>query len=320
VLVIAAVLTVTAVTTVRDAQIEYNLVAVEQRLTDKVSQLDDLVSKNHSWMHQVNDEVHGILMREPNGDTYQNLQSLSVRVDLGGGCGTGVLFTRRIGDVFRTFVWTAGHVAAVVRNEDGSFRTVTIYQEVRDGGLLKGVIKTEATVIAYSDADEGEDLALLEVQQDDFSFNGVEFTQYDTPEPIGTELIHVGCTLGIYNSVSRGIISQTDRDLLNKKIMFDQTSCIGYPGSSGGGVYLTDGRCIGLLVRGAGPGLNFIVPVRRMRAWAERMDVLWAMDYDVPVPLTRAGNKIEEDEAKQAMPSKVDPRVTEYLPVQNGTY
>jgi hypothetical protein len=67
--------------------------------------------------------------------------------------------------------------------------------------------------------------------------------------------------------------------------MFDQTSCMGYPGSSGGGVYTTDGKCIGLLVLGAGPGLNFIVPGRRMLVWARKMKIEWALDPTVPMPM-----------------------------------
>jgi len=59
---------------------------------------------------------------------------------------------------------------------------------------------------------------------------------------------------------------------------------MGYPGSSGGGVYTRDGKCIGLLVRGAGPGLNFIVPTRRMLPWAKKMKIEWAMNPAVPVP------------------------------------
>ena len=47
---------------------------------------------------------------------------------------------------------------------------------------------------------------------------------------------------------------------------------------------MRDGRCIGLLVRGAGAGLNFVVPSRRMLTWAKKMHVEWAMDPSIPVP------------------------------------
>jgi S1-C subfamily serine protease len=217
---------------------------------------------------------------------YQALQTVSVRVDVGGGHGSGVLVTRQIGDVTRTYVWTAGHVAEVLRKEDGTFREATIYQEVRENGRFKAKVETLAKVISYSDPENGDDLALLEIEKDNFAPLSVSatFDLTDNILPIGTRLVHVGSTLGLYNSVSLGIVSQTDRDLLKIGKMFDQTSVAAYPGSSGGGVYTTDEKCIGLLVRGAGAGLNFVVPTRRMLPWAKRMQVEWAMNPAVKVP------------------------------------
>jgi S1-C subfamily serine protease len=230
------------------------------------------------------------LGQQPN---YAGLQANSVRVDLGGGCGTGVLVTRKVSNVTRTYVWTAGHCAAVLRQPDGSFRNATVYQERRKDGVLIDTVKTEAKVIAYSEANFDEDLALLEILKDNFPADGAKFLLDETPVVVGTKLVHVGCTLGLYNSVSQGVMSQTDRDILQTGKVFDQTSCMGFPGSSGGGVYLEDGRCIGLLVRGAAPGLNFIVPMRRILPWAKKMGVEWAVDPSVPVPLVRAENKLE---------------------------
>ncbi len=221
----------------------------------------------------------------------QRLQDQSVRVDIScgpmHGSGSGVIVTRQVGEVRRTFIWTAGHVAQVLRNKDGTFRNATIHQEWRGNGAFKCESAVEAKVISYSDPELGEDLALLEVLQDNFSPLSVSatFMLNDDIPSVGTELIHVGSTLGIYNSVSLGIVSQTDRDLLKTGKVFDQTTCMGYPGSSGGGVYLaSDGRCIGLLVRGVGPGLNFVTPARRMLVWSKKMRVEWAMDPSIAVP------------------------------------
>ena len=47
---------------------------------------------------------------------------------------------------------------------------------------------------------------------------------------------------------------------------------------------MTDGRYVGMLVRGAGEGFNLIVPVRRMRKWAKNANVLWALDPRVKMP------------------------------------
>ena len=147
-----------------------------------------------------------------------------------------------------------------------------------------GTVQTEAKVLAYSDPEVGDDLALLEVLQDNFTDVSAEFDDSgNVPLKIGTEIVHVGCTLGLYDSTSYGIISQTDRDLIGTGKVFDQTSCMGYPGSSGGGVYLKNGKCVGLLVRGSGAGLNFIVPTRRMWEWATKYKLEWAIDPSSPV-------------------------------------
>ena len=228
------------------------------------------------------DRHDDLLDRLIDGPPYEQLQDATVRVDCSGGCGTGVLITRRVGLVKKTFVWTAGHVVQLLQQGDGTFRNAVIYQEEREGGEYAGGMQTEARVIAYSAPESGEDLALLEVLKDNLTDATTRFAE-TTVLPIGTELVHVGCTLGLYNSISRGIVSQTDRDILNTGHVFDQTTCMGYPGSSGGGVYLTDGRCVGLLVRGAGPGLNFIVPTRRMSSWAKKMKIEWAINPASPV-------------------------------------
>jgi S1-C subfamily serine protease len=243
-----------------------------------------MVNTRTEFVHARIDRCVDVLNRMNKPVPYQALQDISVRVDIGQGCGTGVLVTRWVGDVRKTFVWTAGHVVQSLRRPDGTFSNPHIYQEWREWGKYKGSTIVEAKVIAYSDPDIGDDLALLEVLQDNFAPESVSATFCTSVLPIGTPLVHVGCTLGLYDSTSLGVISQTDRDMLRTGKMFDQTSVMGYPGSSGGGVYLRDGRCIGLLVRGVGAGLNFIVPARRMTEWAKKMHVEWALNPGVNVP------------------------------------
>ena len=69
---------------------------------------------------------------------YEQLQDATVRVDCGGGCGTGVLVTRQVGLVKKTFVWTAGHVVQLLLNMDGTFRNAVIYQEETRGRRVCG--------------------------------------------------------------------------------------------------------------------------------------------------------------------------------------
>tara|TARA_Y100000310_G_scaffold275080_1_gene291470 strand:+ start:143 stop:550 length:408 start_codon:yes stop_codon:yes gene_type:complete len=110
-------------------------------------------------------------------------------------------------------------------------------------------------------------------------------------------------TDGIYSQHGRVIKS------LNKHI-FDQTTCVAFPGSSGGGVFLKGGDdplYVGMLVRGAGEGFNLIVPVRRMIKYCEKHKIMWALDPKVKMPTEEELKKMsaentpkEEEEGKDA--------------------
>jgi S1-C subfamily serine protease len=214
---------------------------------------------------------------------YVALQTTSCMVRATGGNGTGVLVTRQVGSATRTYVWTAAHVVSDNRQPDGTFTTVKIIQEFRTEGKLTGRSEVGARVIRYSSSEGGEDLALLEIDQPDFRPLTVSAKFYrGAVLAVGTPLVHIGCVRGLYNSASEGIVSQTDRKFDGK--VFDQTTVMGYPGSSGGGVYLRDGRCMGLLVQGVGPGLNFVVPIRRMETWAKAQNLEWAIDPNAVMP------------------------------------
>lgn len=211
--------------------------------------------------------------------------------------GSGVIFTRKLASGQSVcFVWTAGHVVADLRHEqelilpDGTKRTQVIFKDptvkrrlVQDGREIGWDI-SDAEVIRYSNANTGEDLALLRVRKKNFSESSVRFYVDDAIPEIGTPLFHVGSFLGDpgAGSMSDGRYSQVGR--IFAATVFDQTSVTAFPGSSGGGVFLQDGRYIGMLVRGAAPTFNFIVPVRRIRAWAFSAQVYWAIDQSVPAP------------------------------------
>jgi hypothetical protein len=243
---------------------------------------------------------------------YQHLQDVSVTVKTGGGEGSGVIVTREVETSPNVkqkvnFVWTAAHVVDGLRSvrntiKDGrpskvvEFRDAQIVQELVENGRRVGEIKMEAKVIKYSDSENGEDLALLMIRKKGFVDKSVTFYQgEDKPVAIGTELYHVGSLLGQTgsNSMTRGICSQVGRVLdlgTGDGVVFDQTTVTAFPGSSGGGVFLSErsgeksGQYMGMLVRGAGETFNLIVPVRRMRDYAKKYNVLWAIDTGVKVP------------------------------------
>lgn len=250
-----------------------------------------------------------------------DLQAVSVTIKAGNAQGSGTLVTRKVGDTNVTFVWTAAHVVAglrTVRNVvvDGATKTLIEYkdaeivQEIQQDGRRIGEVKYDAKVIKVSDADYGEDLALLMVRRKDaYPLKTTAIFYSDTKlyvPAIGTELVHVGSLLGQFgaNSFTTGVVSQTGRTLPGKGAsvnVYDQVTCTAFPGSSGGGVFLkSNGEYVGMLTRGVMQlqGFNFIVPVRRIHAWAVDNKTDWAIDLKVKVPtLKEIESLIVEDSA-----------------------
>ncbi|MBL69591.1 MAG: hypothetical protein CMO74_14315 [Verrucomicrobiales bacterium] len=235
-------------------------------------------------------------------ETAQHLQDISVTIKAEGDYrkseGSGVLITRQIEGESVTFVWTAAHVVDILRNvrtvvdETGSsvkvieFNDAQIVKELVEDGRRVGEMKMDAKVIKYSDFEHGHDLALLMVRAKNYGKAGAKFylDEDEAIVPIGTQLFHVGSLLGQMgaNSMTTGIVSQVGR--VEGKVEFDQTTVTAFPGSSGGGVYLQSGTYVGMLVRGAGENFNLIVPIRRMKKWADENALLWALDPKAKMP------------------------------------
>jgi S1-C subfamily serine protease len=242
-------------------------------------------------------------------DVPEYLNDISVTIRAADGEGSGVLKRTKDGT---TWVWTAAHVVAGLRKtrqtidaKTGATKTVVTFDDAKvikmliEDGRTVGRVEVDAEVIRYSDATYGEDLALLRIRKKHFIDACVNFYLEKTPPLRGTPLFHSGSLLGEIgsNSLTEGILSQHGRLIKGK--VFDQVSTPSFPGSSGGGVYLkSDGRLIGLLVRGAPGGFSLIVPLRRMQAWAKKAHVEWAIRDGVPVPSQEELEKLQvEDES-----------------------
>ena len=250
------------------------------------------------------------------------LQDISITIRAGFSEGSGVAFNRD----GTTYVWTAAHVVdglrttrKVIDPKSGTMRTVVEFKDAKivktliDKGRTVGRIEIDAEVIRYSDADHGEDLALLRVRKKDFITTSAKF-YLDAKIPVlGTRLLHVGSLLGQQgsNSMTTGIMSQHGR--LIGKTVYDQTTVNAFPGSSGGGVYLEDGRYVGMLVRGAGESFNLIVPARRMLDWAKRAGVLWTLDPKVKVPSAEELKKLPIEDVGADFVSKDDKKSKETI-------
>lgn len=257
------------------------------------------------------------LATEPQISVPDYLQDISVTIKADTSQGSGTLITRKIGKDTVTFVWTAAHVVANLRTVrqivtvDGNtrilveFRDPQIVQERYQDGRRVGEQTLDCKVIKYSDADYGEDLAVLMVRlKNAYPIDMcAKFPhQVNYIPAIGVELSHCGSLLGQFgaNSYTTGVLSQVGRLLgkHNKKI-FDQVTAVAFPGSSGGGVYLKDdGTYIGMLTQGVLDlqGFNFIVPIRRMHWWAKEASIEWALDSSIIMPSLEEINKIAVEE------------------------
>lgn len=85
---------------------------------------------------------------------------------------------------------------------------------------------------------------------------------------VGDAVFAMGSPLGRVNinSVSLGVLSARQRDFSGVapygwRVLFQSDAPGAYPGNSGGPVFDIEGRVIGIIVRGYGPGLNYSVPV-----------------------------------------------------------
>lgn len=236
----------------------------------------------------------------PHKTVAEQVRDRSVEVLAYGAMGTGVIITR--GD--RNYVWTDAHVVESSRVASSMmffgevyvyFKPVVVRSFVIKNGVIVGRHDSEAEVIRYSDSSH-EDLALLEIKEHNFSKEDTVWNISNLPPAIGTNISHFGFMRGLSGCFSTGVVSQPS--VISRNIVFDRTSLITLNGGSGGGMYDSDGACIGLLdgiyVRyGVESGINNIIPARRIKAYAKRVGVMWAINPYVAMP-SDVHSKIEE--------------------------
>ena len=240
-------------------------------------------------------EVPALKLTKTTLPAYLQEISVTIRTDRAEGSGTLVVRGQD------TYVLTAGHVVddlrevrEVIDPVKGTkklvieFRTAKVVNILREDGEAVGRVEMDATVVSYSDSENGEDLALLRLKKKNYATKGAFFYRQSKEErypQVGAELYHCGSLLGEFgsNSLIDGMVSQVGR--VYQKKLYDQTNLAVFPGSSGGGVYVKeDGRYCGMIVRGAVGGFNLMVPQRRIDSWAQRMKLEWVFDASLPVP------------------------------------
>jgi len=179
------------------------------------------------------------------------------------GNGSGVLLHKW----GRTYVLTACHVVDCEINETNVSRM----------GVYQGTNVWTGRVISH---DKAHDLALLRLEGVGEVGRSVKFFPDLMIPPAGTRVFHVGNLFGkLPRSFTEGIISNLGiRSADDPEMYLDQISATIFVGSSGGGTWTIDGRYVGMVVQMAAPNVGFIIPVRRIRAWASQNDLLWIFE------------------------------------------
>jgi S1-C subfamily serine protease len=211
--------------------------------------------------------------------------------------GSGVLITRKD----KNFVLTAAHIFKDSRHEitvektdktrvkEIEFDPVFVIKDVDTETGKNNEIVVTGKVIKYSDAELGEDLALVQLDEKKFDLDTKFYSKKEVPK-VGTKLFHVGSILGYEgsNSLTDGLISKIGcktRLTFPNEVIFDRTTITAFPGSSGGGVFDKDtGEYLGMLVRIIQPNYNLIVPVRRIKDWTVKNKIEWVLDKSKPLP------------------------------------
>jgi S1-C subfamily serine protease len=218
----------------------------------------------------------------------ERLLGTSVQVVAEKGNAWGATVVMGSGTVFKkngkTFVLTAAHVIEEMKQvvsdmdeDEGKekkrivWRDVWVVLERVKDGRKTGELRLLAKIRFATKTEEegGDDVAVLEVYEGDLlPYSAVPLPK-DQQVWVGQECWHVGSLYGAFvNSVSKGIISAVGRLIHDKP--FHQTSTTAAPGSSGGGFFVVgdDGQLYyaGMLTRGTGQTVNFVVPIERIRA------------------------------------------------------
>lgn len=235
------------------------------------------------------------------------LQSISVKLRTLSGNGSGIVFIRKdsTGKNNVSFVWTVAHlfedesvlditnlISTNVPSTNNVFNTspklankivipmALLLQPVIVNGELVGTNVSTVRLIKYSPSDK-DDIALTMIETNDFITNTAKFDLSNRIPRLGDKVYNLSYPYGDM-SFSEGNMSYVGIKM--EGYVYDQTSCVVYPGSSGGGYYTTNGLCIGVVDMMAAPEINYMIPIRRIEKWAKENGVEWALDPSLPIP------------------------------------
>ncbi len=125
------------------------------------------------------------------------------------------------------------------------------------------------------------DLAILRMKHPDGRPFPTVYVQGREDLAAGQDVFAIGAPLGLERTLSRGVISTTQRSF--EGITYIQTDTQINPGNSGGPLFNDKGEVIGVTNMGIpfGEGLNFAIPVRYVRDFIRNREA-FAYDKDNP--------------------------------------
>lgn len=239
------------------------------------------------------------------------LSSISVQITLPDrSTGSGIAFTRKDSngkDV--TLIWTAGHacmyrekymavfigpitngnkISTITRTNmlirNGYYTNAVISQDIVVNGETKYTNIVNGSIIKCSrdEDDGGNDLGLIRINGKFFNENTFTFDLSNRIPNIGEPLYNIASPFGEYGTYSFGVISFVGRKV--EGVLFDQASITVFPGSSGSGIFNSNGNCMGIILLMKAPGMAYYAPIRRMQRWAKEQHVEWALDPSIPMP------------------------------------
>jgi serine protease Do len=167
---------------------------------------------------------------------------------------------------------------------------------ITNAHVIQGETKIKCTVYERGDLDfkrltiddveivavnQHLDLAILRMKHPDARPFPTVYVQGREDLAAGQDVFAIGAPLGLERTLSRGVISTTQRSF--DGITYIQTDTQINPGNSGGPLFNDKGEVIGVTNMGIpfGEGLNFAIPVRYVRDFIRNREA-FAYDKDNP--------------------------------------